>query len=96
MAARRRTGHHRSMDDNSSPKQLRRSRTGRMIAGVCAGIAEYFGIDANLVRLVLVVITFFGGAGVLVYLIAWALIPEADADTSIAEDLINQVQNRNR
>lgn len=84
------------MDDNSSPKQLRRSRTGRMIAGVCAGIAEYFGIDANLVRLVLVIVTFFGGAGVLIYLIGWALIPEADADTSIAEDLINQVQNRDR
>lgn len=84
------------MDDNSSPKQLRRVRANRMIAGVCAGIAEYFGIDANLVRLVLVVITFFGGAGVLIYLIAWALIPEADTDTSIAEDLINQVQNRDR
>lgn len=84
------------MDDNSSPKQLRRSRSARMIAGVCGGIAEYFGIDANLVRLVMVVLTFFGGTGVLIYLIAWVLIPEADADTSIAENLINQAQNRNR
>jgi len=84
------------MDDNNSPKQLRRSRTARMISGVCGGIAEYFGIDANLVRLVMVVLTFFGGTGVLVYLIAWVLIPEEDADTSIAENLINQAQNRDR
>lgn len=67
-----------------------------MVAGVCGGIAEYFGIDANLVRLVLVVLTFFGGTGVLIYLIAWLLIPEADADNSIAENLINQAQNRDR
>lgn len=96
MVPGRRSGHDRSMDDNSNPKQLRRSRTARMIAGVCGGIADYFGIDANLVRLVMVVLTFFGGTGVLVYLIAWLLIPEADAETSIAENLINQAQNRDR
>lgn len=96
MPARRRVGHHRSMDENSSPKQLRRSRTARMLSGVCGGIAEYFNLDANLVRLAFVIVTLFGGAGILVYLIAWVLIPEADADTSIAEDLINQAQNRNR
>lgn len=84
------------MDDNSSPKKLRRVHTGRMIAGVCAGVAEYFGIDANLVRLVLVVLTFFGGTGVLFYLAAWMVIPEADADASIAENLINQAQHRGR
>jgi phage shock protein PspC (stress-responsive transcriptional regulator) len=84
------------MDDNNSPKQLRRSRTTRMVAGVCGGIAEYFGIDANLVRLVIVVLTFFGGTGALIYVIGWVLVPEADADSSIAENLINQAQNRDR
>ena len=84
------------MDDFNSPKQLRRSRTARMVAGVCGGIAEYFGIDANLVRLVLVVLTFFGGTGALIYVIGWLLIPEADAPSSIAENLINQAQNRDR
>ncbi|HEY3685112.1 MAG TPA: PspC domain-containing protein [Streptosporangiaceae bacterium] len=84
------------MDENNSPKQLRRSRTTRMVAGVCGGIAEYFGVDANLVRLVIVVLTFFGGTGALIYVIGWLLVPEADADNSIAENLINQAQNRDR
>lgn len=84
------------MDDNNSPKQLRRSRTSRMVAGVCGGIAEYFGVDANLVRLAIVVLCFFGGTGALIYVIGWLLIPESDADNSIAENLINQAQNRDR
>lgn len=47
-----------------------------MIAGVCGGAAEYFGIDANLVRLGVVVGTFLtGGTVALVYLAAWMLMP---------------------
>lgn len=47
-----------------------------MVAGVCAGLAEYFGIDATLVRLAFVVLTFMGGSGVLVYIIAAIILPE--------------------
>ena len=60
------------------PKRLTRSRTDRMIAGVCGGIAEYAGIDVNVVRLVLVALSLFVGTGVLLYLIAWVLLPEGD------------------
>lgn len=80
----------------NSPKKLRRSGSARMIAGVCGGIAEYFGIDANLARLAFVVLTVFGGAGVLLYLIGWLLLPEHSAETSIAENLIGQAQGRNQ
>jgi phage shock protein C len=49
-----------------------------MIAGVCAAFAEHYGWDLNLVRILTAVVTFFsGGTGVLVYLIAWVIIPEA-------------------
>ncbi len=53
-----------------------RSRTDRVIAGVAGGLAEYFKIDPVLTRLGFVLFTFAGGAGLLVYVIAWIIIPE--------------------
>ena len=47
-----------------------------MIGGVCGGLAEYFGIDPVIVRLVALATVFFGGAGVLMYIILWILVPE--------------------
>jgi phage shock protein C len=58
--------------------RITRPRQNRMIAGVCAAFAEHYGWDLNLVRILTAVVTFFsGGTGVLVYLIAWVIIPEA-------------------
>lgn len=57
---------------------LRRSRTDRVIAGVAGGIAHYFAIDPILARLAFVVLTIAGGSGILIYLIAWLIIPEED------------------
>ncbi|NLX50445.1 MAG: PspC domain-containing protein [Methanospirillum sp.] len=58
-------------------KELKRSRDDRMLAGVCGGIGRYFEIDANVIRLVWVVVTLVSiGFGLLAYLIAWLLIPE--------------------
>ena len=56
-------------------KRLQRSRTERMIGGVCGGLGAYFGIDATLVRAVFAVVTVFGGAGVLLYLVLWVIMP---------------------
>jgi phage shock protein C len=57
--------------------RLYRSRDDRMIAGVCGGIAETFGIDAALVRIGLVAATVLGfGAGALIYLACWMIVPE--------------------
>lgn len=59
---------------------LRRSRTDRMIGGVCGGAARTFGVDAALLRIGFVLLTVFGaGAGVVVYVAAWILAPEEDA-----------------
>jgi len=64
------------------PRLLRRRLDNRVIAGVCSGLADYFGIDPILVRLAFVVITFAGGAGVLAYIILWIVMTPAPLGTS--------------
>jgi Putative stress-responsive transcriptional regulator len=57
-------------------KRLLRSRTDRWIAGVCGGFAEYFDLDVVLVRAVWFIVAFFGGGGVIAYLICWIVMPQ--------------------
>jgi len=57
-------------------KRLYRSRTDRMLGGVCAGLGAYFGVDPTLVRLVFALLFVFGGSGFLLYLILWIVLPE--------------------
>jgi len=57
-------------------KKLYRSRTDRMIGGVCGGFGDYFNIDSTLVRLIMVVLIFAKGIGLLAYIVGWILIPE--------------------
>ncbi len=79
------------MNSGNGAKVLVRSRKGRMVAGICAGAAEYFGWDVTLVRVLVAVFTVItGGAGILAYLVAWAIIPEEGEKSSIAEDLISK------
>lgn len=62
---------------NTSYKQLTRSSSNRMIAGVCAGLGDYLGIDATIIRLLAVLAVFTGfGSIVLVYLIMAIVVPE--------------------
>ena len=60
----------------SSPKGIRRSRTDRSIAGVCGGLAKYFGIDTTVLRIAMLCLILFGGMSLWVYIILWLLIPE--------------------
>ena len=55
--------------------QLRRSGTEKMLGGVCGGLAGHTGIDPLLWRVGFVALTFAGGAGILVYLLLWVLMP---------------------
>jgi len=58
-------------------KRLIRPRQGRKIAGVCAGMAEYFDVDVTLVRVVLLVSIFIGaGLGLIAYIVAWIVMPD--------------------
>lgn len=71
-------------------KKLERPMTGRWVAGVCAGLAEYSGIDVSLIRVIFAVTVLFGGLGAIAYLLAWALVPEEGEKVSIAEKFINK------
>lgn len=57
-------------------KKLYRVREGKMLCGVCGGIAEYFGIDATLVRLGVVLLSCAGFSGVVAYIVAAIIVPE--------------------
>ncbi|NNE96494.1 MAG: PspC domain-containing protein [Acidimicrobiales bacterium] len=60
---------------------LYRDESDKMLGGVCSGIAQYFDVDTNLVRVAFVVLAAFGGGGVLGYLILWAILdPKPAAD----------------
>jgi phage shock protein PspC (stress-responsive transcriptional regulator) len=63
----------------NGPRRLQRSRDDRVIAGVCGGIARYFGVDATIVRVVAVALLAFGGFGAFLYLAAWLLVPDQGA-----------------
>ena len=66
----------------SAQRVLRRSRTDRVGAGVAGGLGAYFGVDPVLFRVLFAVSAFFGGAGVLAYLVAWAAIPDEGAPSA--------------
>ena len=74
----------------SGGKRLLRLRDGRMVAGVCVGVAAYFGVDVNLVRLAFGVFTVFYGLGALIYLLAWAVLPEEGEGGSILESFVGR------
>jgi phage shock protein C len=57
-----------------TPK-LYRSRTNRQVAGVCAGLARHFNVDVTLIRVLFVLLAIFGGAGIVVYLAMWIIVP---------------------
>ena len=75
------------MNSGSGTKVLVRKRDDRMVAGVCAGLADYLGSDVTLIRVIVAAIAIVtGGAGILAYLVAWAIIPEEDQKTPAAEN----------
>ncbi len=66
-----------------------------MLGGVAAGIARYFRVDVTVVRIIFAVLTIVGGgAGLLVYLAGWLLIPEEGSAQSIASQFIQSLHTR--
>ena len=85
------------LTDQPAARQLRRSADDKMLAGVARGIARYLDADVTLVRLIIVVLALFSGAGVAaLYLAAWLLIPQDGEDQAIAVAWIASHQNRSR
>jgi len=65
-----------------------------MLAGVASGIAGYLHVDALLIRIAFVALTFLGGAGVPLYLACWLLMPDEGSTKSIAADLASDLHAR--
>lgn len=64
-------------DGSGGGKVLFRPRDGRMVGGVCAGLANYTGMDVTLMRVIWAVVAVItGGAGLLAYLVSWIIIPD--------------------
>jgi phage shock protein PspC (stress-responsive transcriptional regulator) len=73
---------------------LHRVGRGRMLAGVAAGVADYFDVDPTMVRIGFVALAFLGGLAVPLYLAGWLLIPDEDSDVSVAEELLARERAR--
>ena len=61
-------------------KRLYKSRQSRMLCGVCGGVAEYFGVDPTIVRLIAVALCFGAGSGLIAYIVAAIIIPQPPAN----------------
>lgn len=64
-------------------KKMVRSTSNKMIAGVCAGLAEYLDLDPSLVRIGFVVLALLSGIGIPVYVIMWIVLPEGPSITGV-------------
>ncbi len=62
--------------EENQTNKLYRSRADRYLGGVCGGIGQYFNFDSNLVRIIFVILTFFGGLGLILYIAALIIVPE--------------------
>jgi phage shock protein PspC (stress-responsive transcriptional regulator) len=69
---------------HGSYRRMYRDTDNRIIGGVCSGLAAYWRVDPALVRIIFVILSIFGMAGVLIYLILWIILPEA---TTVAQKL---------
>jgi phage shock protein C len=58
------------------PRKLYRSQNQRMLAGVCGGLAEYFNVDATLIRVLFLILAVFGGSGLVIYVVMWLIVPD--------------------
>ena len=82
------------MNEKLQNKRFRRSDEHRLLAGVCGGIADYLGIDANIVRLVFVVLTLLGFSGVFAYIFALLIMPAEGEQYSLLEQIIRNFQGK--
>ena len=74
--------------------RLTRSRRDRKVAGVCGGLAAHLGIDPLILRVVVVVLTLFGGSGLLLYVAGWLLLPDEGQQHSEIDRIIGRDRSR--
>ena len=75
-------------------QRLMRSSNDKVIAGVCGGIAQYFGLDPVIVRLIMVALVFAGGVSILLYPVLWLVMPVAGAGQTSFGDNLQDLQRQ--
>lgn len=78
----------------SNGKKLVRKTDDKMIAGVASGIADYFGVDVTLIRVLLVVTAVFGGFGLVVYIVMWILVPEEGSGRAMIDNMVDPTSDK--
>lgn len=78
----------------SNGKKLVRKTDDKMIAGVASGIADYFGVDVTLIRVLFVVTAIFGGFGLVVYIVMWILVPEEGSGRAMIDNMIDSASEK--
>jgi phage shock protein C len=73
-------------------KKLYRSREDRWVAGVCGGLARYLDVDPIVIRLIALILVLSAGGGLLVYVIAWIVIPEEPDSLAIMDESSTTVE----
>jgi phage shock protein PspC (stress-responsive transcriptional regulator) len=71
-------------------KKLYRSNKDRVLFGVCGGLGKYFNIDPTIVRVIFIITIFFGGLGIIAYIIMALVVPKEDSKTSDPSDAIKE------
>lgn len=80
--------------EHDASRRLTRQVTGRYLAGVAGGLAEFLDVDPTVVRVAFVALLFLGGLAVPLYVAGWLLIPEQGTDVALAEDLLQHAHLR--
>lgn len=75
---------------HNSNSKLYRSKSDRVVAGVCGGLGKFFQVDSTIVRLIFILITVFGGSGILLYLILWLIVPPENSASEITRENISK------
>jgi phage shock protein C len=70
--------------EGGGPRLVRRSRSERVIAGVCGGVGRYLGVDPVLLRIAFIILALANGLGVIAYVVAWVAIPEEQPGQPVA------------
>ncbi|NTV27728.1 MAG: PspC domain-containing protein [Methanothrix sp.] len=73
-------------------KKLYRSREDRWVGGVCGGLAKYLDVDPIVIRLIALILVLCAGGGLLVYIIAWIVIPEEPDSLAIVDESSTPVE----
>lgn len=85
-----RAGQDDSEKNNTVSRRLTRSQKNRVLGGVAGGLGEYLGIDPAILRILFVLMTVFGGSGIILYLVLWLTMPSSSSLQDVGTETIRE------